>query len=258
MKVTRAINLKEVPKAVIFDTDNTLYSYAKPHAMASEEVVRRLQLEFRLTGEEALSLIERGRNEVKKLLGETASSHSRLLYFQRVLEKLNLGSQVLLALELEQIYWRTFLSNASLFDGVIDLLEELRELKIPMAIITDLTAQIQFRKVVYFNLDEFFDYVVTSEEAGMDKPSAKPFKLAMEKMQVSHDDVIWMVGDNSINDIFGARTHMGAVTFQKIHDGVRRGVGKTKADVEFESYNEIVNIVKVLDYPVHAATQLGR
>ena len=32
---------------------------------------------------------------------------------------------------------------------------------IPMVIVTDLTAQVQFRKIVYFGLDHRFDFVVT-------------------------------------------------------------------------------------------------
>ena len=76
---------------------------------------------------------------------------------QRML-KLWLRSQVLLALDLEQTYWRTFLANAVLFENAKDLLDDLR-LGIPTAIVTDLTAQIQFRKVIYFGLDKYFDFI---------------------------------------------------------------------------------------------------
>ena len=72
-------------------------------------------------------------------------------------------------LDLEQTYWRTFLINCKLFSGVLDFVQLLKSKGIATANITDLTAQIQFRKLVYFGLDEYFDYVVTSEEAGKDK-----------------------------------------------------------------------------------------
>jgi putative hydrolase of the HAD superfamily len=51
-------------------------------------------------------------------------------------------------LDFEQTYWRTFFSNSVLFDGVKELLDDIRLLGIPAAIVTDLTAQIRFRKVV--------------------------------------------------------------------------------------------------------------
>ena len=64
--------------------------------------------------------------------------------------------------------------NTRLFPGVREFLQQLKSIGIRTANITDLTAQIQFRKMVYFGLDEYFDYVVTSEEAGCDKPTSSP------------------------------------------------------------------------------------
>ena len=99
---------------------------------------------------------------------------------QAMLENIGLGSQILIALDLEQTYWRTFLSNALIFKGVKEFLEDIRLSSIPTAIVTDLTSQIQFRKVIYFGLDHYFDYIVTSEEAGFDKPHESSFKIAIE------------------------------------------------------------------------------
>ena len=158
---------------------------------------------FSIRPEEFDTAFKQARDEVKSRLQHTASSHSRLLYLQRMLEIMGLGSQVLLALDFEQTYWRTFLSNAILFDDVKELLDDLRLLGIPTAIVTDLTAQIQFRKVVYFGLDQYFDYIVTSEEAGFDKPHPAPFTIALEKMRPK-GNTIWMIGDNPVNDIRGA------------------------------------------------------
>ena len=62
------------------------------------------------------------KRQVKRQLGHTASSHSRLLYFQRGIEMLGRKTQLLITLDLEQTYWRTFLSHCELFPGVRDLL----------------------------------------------------------------------------------------------------------------------------------------
>ena len=129
-------------------------------------------------------------------------------------------------------------SPATLFDDVKELLDDLRLLGIPTAIVTDLTAQIQFRKVVYFGLDRYFNFIVTSEEAGFDKPHEAPFQIALEKKQ-SKGDVIWMIGDNPINDIGGAREKINAITLQKIHDGVEKGVGVNIPDATFKEFKEV-------------------
>jgi HAD superfamily hydrolase (TIGR01549 family) len=232
-----------LPDAVLFDTDNTLYPYDPAHIAAQEAVKRKVMDTFSISATDFDSAFSEARKQIKTRLGQTASSHSRLLYLQRMLEIMGLGSQVLLALDFEQTYWRTFLANADLFDDVKELLDDLRLLGIPTAIVTDLTAQIQFRKVVYFGLDYYFNYIVTSEEAGFDKPHAAPFQIALEKMQPK-GDCIWMIGDNPVNDIRGGREQINAITLQKLHDGVILGDGINVPDASFKEFKELRALLK--------------
>ena len=160
-----------------------------------------------------------------------------------MLEILGIGSQVLLALDFEQTYWRSFFTKIILFDDVIELLDDIRLLKIPTAIVTDLTAQIQFRKIVYLNLENYFDYIVTSEEAGFDKPNLAPFALVVDKLGL-HNKTIWMIGDNPENDIRGAKTSIKAVTLQKVHEGVEKGNNQSIPDLFFENYSDLRKLLK--------------
>lgn len=238
IKILEKSHFKRLPDAVLFDTDNTLYPYDPAHYAAQEAVKEKMISTFAISAKDFDGTFREARKQIKDRLGHTASSHSRLLYMQRMLEIMGLGSQVLLALDFEQTYWRTFLSNAFLFDDVKELLDDLRLLGIPTAIVTDLTAQIQFRKVVYFGLDRYFNFIVTSEEAGFDKPHAAPFQIALEKMQPK-GDVIWMIGDNPVNDIRGAREKIDAITLQKLHDGVEKGAGINIPHAIFTEFKDI-------------------
>lgn len=244
MKINATSKVHELPNAILFDLDNTLYSYDLAHNKAYLEVKNKVIKSFSIDPEDFDRAYKEARLYVKSRLSGTAASHSRLLYMQRLLEVMGLGSQVLMALDLEQTYWRCFLNNALLFEGVLELLDDIRLLGIPMAIVTDLTAQIQFRKVVYFGLDHYFDYIITSEEAGFDKPHMLPFQLATEKIKPSGNN-IWMIGDNPVNDIKGARDSIGAVTFQKIHAGVEI-LSDEKADVEFRCFSDLAQLVAEL------------
>ncbi|MBI1920091.1 MAG: HAD family hydrolase [Geobacter sp.] len=242
MKIFKQGQFSRLPDAILFDTDNTLYPYAPPHVAAHHAVREKVTRTFSIEPETFDRAFSEARDQVKNRLKHTAASHSRLLYMQRMLEIIGLGSQVLLALDFEQTYWRTFLSNAVLFDGVKDLLDDLRLLGIPTAIVTDLTAQIQFRKVVYFGLDSYFDYIVTSEEAGFDKPHKAPFQIALEKMRPK-GDCIWMIGDNPVTDIGGAREKINAVTLQKIHEGIELGKDPNSPDAAFQEFAEIRQLI---------------
>jgi len=245
MKVNNPKRFNRLPDAILFDTDNTLYPYEPAHAAALKAVREKVEKTLSISPDDFDKAFTNARAQVKKRLRNTASSHSRLLYLQRMLEIMGLGSQVLLALDFEQTYWRTFLKNAVLFDGVIDLLDDIRLLGIPTAIVTDLTAQIQFRKVIYFGLDHYFDYIVTSEEAGFDKPHEAPFKIALEKMR-PEGDCIWMIGDNPVNDIQGGRAKINAVTLQKIHAGIETGTDVNVADATFSRYFELRKLLRKL------------
>jgi putative hydrolase of the HAD superfamily len=242
MKINNPDRLTRLPDAFLFDTDNTLYPYDPAHFAAQNAVRDKVTQTFSITADDFDKAFKEARTQVKSRLKHTASSHSRLLYLQRMLEIMGLGSQVLLALDFEQTYWRTFLSNAVLFDGLKELLDDIRLLGIPTAIVTDLTAQIQFRKVVYFGLDNYFDFIVTSEEAGFDKPHEAPFQIALEKMRPK-GNCIWMIGDNPVNDIRGAREKINAVTLQKIHAGVDIGIGINAADAIFKEFADLRKLI---------------
>ena len=242
MKIYSKTQFNHLPDAILFDIDNTLYPYNTAHQEAQKAVRGKVVSTLSIKPVDFDSAFQEARQQVKLRLKNTASSHSRLLYMQRMLEIMGLGSQVLLALDFEQTYWSTFLRNAVLFDEVKELLDDLRFLGIPTAIVTDLTSQIQFRKVVYFGLDHYFDYIVTSEEAGFDKPHKAPFQMALEKMSPK-GDCIWMVGDNPVNDIRGAREQINAVTLQKIHKGVTLGTGENAPAASFSEFGELRRLV---------------
>jgi len=242
IKIINKNIFNEMPAAILFDTDNTLYEYTPAHNAALDATIRKAYQLFGTSEQDFKQVFNKARNEIHDRLKGTASSHSRLLYFQRVLELMGLGSQVLLALDLEQTYWRTFLTNAVLFENVLELLQDVRAMRIPTAIVTDLTAQIQFRKIVYFGLDHYFDYIVTSEEAGFDKPHRGPFEIALEKINVVNQNV-WFVGDNPINDIQGAKSSIQAVTLQKIHAGINP---EQTADAHFNDFSQIRQLLSSL------------
>ena len=243
LKINQINLFNQIPDGILFDTDNTLYPYDPAHQKALSALKQKISNTLNVPIKDVENNFNKSRSEVKKLLKNTAASHSRLLYIQRMLEFFGLGSQVLLALDFEQTYWRVFLSEAKLFPGLEKFLEELRLLQVPMAIVTDLTAQIQFRKMVYFDLDHYFDYIVTSEEVGYDKPHRLPFEISLKKMNLHKKQNIWFIGDNPKNDIEGAKRFINATTLQKIHQGVTRATGRYKADLEFTDFKDLVKLI---------------
>ncbi len=237
LHIHRPKKLRHAPRAIIFDTDNTLYAYEHPHAMATEATETKASRLLGVSVDSVRGAFAQARAEVKQQLGKTASSHSRLLYFQRGIELLGRKTQLVITLDLEQTYWRTFLAHCELFAGVREFLLELRSHGIGTAIITDLTSQIQFRKIIYFGLDDCFDYVVTSEEAGADKPHALPFRLAIDKLGID-PEAVWMIGDDLKADVVGA-SRFGITTLWRANGKRRPASSEEQPDATFDDFQEL-------------------
>jgi putative hydrolase of the HAD superfamily len=96
-----------------------------------------------------------------------------------------------------------------------------------------------------FGLDRFFDFIVTSEEAGVDKPHVAPFENAIAKIKPM-GNCIWMIGDNAINDIGGAKKAISSVTLQKVHKGVTIGKGECQPDALIHDFSSLRSLLKAM------------
>ncbi|MCT7433177.1 HAD family hydrolase [Aliarcobacter cryaerophilus] len=186
-------------KGILLDIDNTLYNYDITHKIAKNQVLEFCINELNLEKDIVENAYEIGRKKVHIELSETAASHNRLLYFQKMCEILNINS-LDYAFRIYNIYWDTFLENMTPFDGIYDFLEKYKN---KICLVTDLTAHIQYRKIEKLKLNQFIDKIVTSEEAGREKPHPYMFMLALEKLNLGKHEVC-MIGDSFKKDILGA------------------------------------------------------
>ncbi len=190
-------------KMVAFDLDNTLYDYDICHKKAMEKLEIAVFQKYGIPRAQFYDTFKEAKKIIKRRLGETGASHNRLLYIQTFLELIK-EPPVNGALELYNIYWDTVLEHMTLFPYVNPLFEKLKQNKIKIAILTDLTAHIQHRKIIKLGLEKKLDYLVTSEEAGQEKPSAKMFHLLLQKTGYTFKEIV-VLGDDWEKDIEGAQ-----------------------------------------------------
>ena len=204
----------EMIKAIIFDLDDTLYDYSGCHEKAMESLKKYCMDRFLLTEQGFRDRYSVSKKIVKQKLGNNASSHNRMLYAQVFLE-LSGVKPCDNALALYDIYWNTMLKEMKTFDYVIPFFEKLSNVGIKIAVLTDLTVHIQHRKLVKLGLTNYVDVLVTSEEAGCEKPGKQMFDLVLEKLAMQPDQVI-MIGDSYEKDIRGAEKEgIRSVLFRK-------------------------------------------
>ena len=91
------------------------------------------------------------------------------------------------------------------------MLDSLKQKNIRTAICTDMTAHIQFRKILRLGIEHKIDCMVSSEEAGAEKASAVMYQTTLQKLGVLPAECVY-IGDDYQRDIVGAsRAGMKAI-----------------------------------------------
>ncbi len=231
------------PKGILLDLDNTLYDYKSCHKAALNAASELFLRETGIDNERFGELYNICRREINRELHGLASSHNRLLYFQRVMEKMNLKVNAKLILGLYNAYWNVFIENIRIYDGVFDFIKECRKKGVKLVLVTDLTADVQMKKIAMLGLDNYIDAVVTSEEARLEKPLMPIFWLALKKIRIAAQDV-WVIGDSIEKDIAGGNS-IGATTilFDKEGSGNLSRDESNKPMFIVKSFPEIIDLL---------------
>lgn len=189
-------------KAVFFDVDNTLYSERKAHAIAFEQVCGYVSERLGMDPELWKSLCAEENRGVKARLGEQAAIHNRMIRFLRILEKRGLPLRY--AKELNDLYWTALVEAAEPEPGVEACLKKLRQGGLVLGVGTNMTLDWQMEKLMKLGLLEYFSYVVSSEEAGVEKPNEKFFQFCAEWAGLKPEEILF-VGDSVEGDVLGAK-----------------------------------------------------
>lgn len=194
--------VKEVQgkKAVLLDLDNTLYAYEPCHQSAIRAVFDLYHEKVeKISRKEFDEQYNQAKKYVKSRTQNQAASHSRLLYFKEMLENRYKRSFLQAAKTLEKTYWDAFFESMQLESWVMPFLKYLANQEIAPIIVTDLTLDIQIKKIKKLKLDKWIRFMVTSEEAGVEKPDPRIFKLALAKIGCKPSQALG-IGDDPKKD----------------------------------------------------------
>lgn len=189
-------------KAVIFDIDNTMYDFSGAHKTGMAALSVYMKENFGIAQEELESLNKRCMSIAAERTGDYAAQHNRLIRFQCMLEQLG-STDYQKAMEMYHIYWDTVIKVMKPEPGLLPLLSRLRERGIKLGIGSDMTSYIQYRKLEKLGALAYLDFLVTSEEAGAEKPAPRFFKLCVKKAGCEPKECVF-VGDNIKKDVIGA------------------------------------------------------
>ena len=190
-------------KAVFFDLDDTLYgSFDEGDAYGYAQMGAWVQEHLGVPSETFVQRCRQSRQRLGRQQPGMPPIHDRVISIQGTLERMGLNA-MRYSNTLHRIYWEAMMEKMELRSGVVKLLDDLRAAGVKTAVCTDMLADIQMEKIERLGLADKLDYMVSSEEAGVDKPASPIFWLALQKCGCIADEAV-MVGDNFRHDVQGA------------------------------------------------------
>ena len=221
-------------RTVILDIDDTLYDWATVDPPVVREFIGPyVEKHFGWTVEEYYRRLYAATDELVAFSGTTGDCRDRIIRYQLMAEGAGFPPEPY-AYDMYHLYWDNMLERIKPFPGTEETLKALKARGIRIGVCSDNTAELQFRKLRVLGLWKYMDFVVTSAEAGVEKPSPKIFERALSKAGCAPEECLF-VGDVYEKDVLGPeKAGMKALWFNTTHKPSREGVS------EIRSFGEIL------------------
>ena len=223
-------------KAIIFDLDNTLLDFVKMKQFAVKASITAMN-EAGLNVDE-----EKGYKDIMDLY-MTTGWENQLVFDDSLNQTRGEVSNIILAAGVVA-YRRAREATLLVYPNVNKTIIELLKKQIRLAVVSDAPSREAWMRLYYLNLHHVFDPVLTFDDTGVRKPSPKPFKLALEKMNLNPEEVL-MIGDWPDRDVVGASQIGMKTIFARYGDTF--GTKDSGADWDVNDIYEVVGIIKELN-----------
>lgn len=121
------------------------------------------------------------------------------------------------------------------------MLEALKSDNLVLGIITNGYGQFQMDNVRALEIEKYFDVIIVSEWEGIKKPNSQIFNRALEKLDVSPNECIFM-GDHPENDVKAAQNVGMKGIWKKDFQW-----DSVEADATVHDLSELPSIIKCLN-----------
>ena len=214
-------------KGVFFDLDGTLFDTAPELSVATNKMLRDINLQ-NLESKIIKSFIGKGAdNLVRKSISYSSKKDPEALFK-----------------EARKLFDKYYILNAAQslpYDGVKETLINLKKKKLSLACVTNKPKIYTHAILEKSGLISYLDLVVSGDTVSRKKPDPMPLNYSCDKLEIEPKEAI-MVGD-SCNDIeagFSAGTYVVTVPY-----GYQYGqsIKSDKVDLAIENLNDLVTII---------------
>jgi len=191
---------------IFFDLDRTLWDYDSNATITLHDLIDRYKIinGYAIQKEEFIQQFFTVNDDLWARFDEGSidKEYIRTKRFKMVLEGLGINEFNYIE-QLQEDFISECPTKGKLIAGAREMIEELSR-KYSLYIITNGFDGIQHTKIKFAGLEEYFDEIITSERAQVQKPNPLIFEYALKIANVDKSRSI-MIGDNFDSDIIGAK-----------------------------------------------------
>lgn len=190
-------------KWLLFDFDNTLVDFSSAskqslwwtfdaHQIECTETIYKI---YKKINHQVWTDFERGKITAEAL---------RPKRFSDLFQALNIKN--IDAVQFGQQYLANLVKASTAYDGVLELLQSLKEAGYLMSIVTNGLKEVQRPRLAKLGMTDFFDNIIVSDEIGSKKPELAFFEYVYQTIpNPPAKSEILMIGDGINSDIRGGR-----------------------------------------------------
>ena len=188
---------------IFVDIDDTLYDYEHANSKSLNLCYKDfLSFNKNISLKKFKKDYRACRNIIRTRFKNNGTARSRILAFQLLLENYSFDNAYIHALDFEKKYWKYLINNMRANKTLINTLKSLKN-DIKICAVTDMQMRYQVKKIKKLGLHNTINFMVTSEECGVEKPNKIIFEYALKKTSSLPSQTL-MIGDNFQKDISGA------------------------------------------------------
>lgn len=230
---------------IIFDVDDTLYNLMDSFRKAHEELyadqtdtpIETIFQTSRRYNDEAFQMWCKG------LIDKKQEFHYRIY---KTYEEFGVHLQEE-DTSLFQKRYRYYQGKIELFEGMEGLLDELKDHKVEMAILTNGNHVDQFKKTQALAVTKWIpeEHIFISEDLPAHKPDVRAFQAVQNQLNWNPEE-IWYIGDTFESDIIGScRAGWHCIWFNHRQREIPEGVDESlRPDYEVKSMDELKELLK--------------
>lgn len=192
-------------KTVIFDLDDTILDHKHSAQFSLQQLKDNFPVFDVLAIDELQTLYATLQEHFHQfvLSGEYTVTQSRYERFKALLQHVKPDANHAEIEAVAERYKIDYRQSERLVDGVVALIQALRDDGIKIGLLTNNASAEQRAKLNRHNLEALFDAIIISGEVGIAKPDPQIFNIALGELDAQADETV-MIGDSWGSDILGA------------------------------------------------------